>query len=103
MTQTQIAEAFSHGHFELTYSFLSNQVQWHIIGNVLLDGKEAVINNCQQVAGYFQSVTTNFETIHVIAANNKVAINGTAEFIREGKRVSFVEACDVYDLMNKTC
>ncbi len=23
-------------------------------------------------------------------------INGTAEFIREGKRVSFVSSCDVY-------
>lgn len=55
------------------------------------------MDNCRQVAAYFKSVTTIFKTINVISENNKVVINGTAEFIRDGKRVNFVSACDVYE------
>ena len=44
----------------------------------------------------FKAVTTDFKTFHVIADENNVVINGTAEFLRNNKRVSFVSACDIY-------
>jgi hypothetical protein len=34
--------------------------------------------------------------MNIIAEGNKVVINGTAEFLRDNKRISFVSACDVY-------
>ena len=43
-------------------------------------GKQAIIDNCEQVGSYFQSVTTDFKTLNIIAEGNKVVINGTAEF-----------------------
>jgi len=97
MTNKQIAEAFSNGHFELIFPYLANNVQWTVIGENFSDGKQAVMDNCNQIANYFKSVTTNFKTINVIADSSRVVINGTAEFIREGKRISFVSACDVYE------
>ena len=97
MTQKQIAEAFSTGNFELIYPYLADDVQWTVVGEDHFEGKKAVIDNCDQVAGYFQSVTTNFKTINIIADNNRIAVSGTAEFIRDGKRVNFVSACDVYE------
>ena len=97
MTQKQIAEAFSNGNFELTFPYLAKNVQWTVVGDAFFDGKQAVIDNCSQVAHYFKSVTTHFKTINVIAGDGRVAINGTAEFIRDGKRVNFVSACDVYE------
>jgi hypothetical protein len=42
-------------------------------------------------------VTTDFKTLNIIAEGNKVVINGTAEFLRDNQRVSFVSACDVYE------
>ena len=62
-----------------------------------LDGKKAVMDNCEQVAGYFKSITTKFRILNTIADGNRVAVSGTAEFIRDGKRVNFVSACDVYE------
>ncbi|WP_197060002.1 nuclear transport factor 2 family protein [Sporocytophaga myxococcoides] len=97
MTQKQIAEAFSNGNFELIYPYLADNVQWTIVGEDYFEGKKAVTDNCKQVASYFKSVTTNFNTVNTIADNNRVAVSGTAEFIRDGKRVSFVSACDVYE------
>lgn len=82
MTQKQIAEAFSNGNFELTFPYLADSIQRTVIGDNFSDGKQAVMSNCNQIANYFKSVTTNFKTINVIAENNQVAINGTAEFIR---------------------
>jgi molybdopterin converting factor small subunit len=101
MTPKQIAEAFSNGNFEVTYPHLADDVQWTVIGEDNFDGKKAVMDNCEQVAGYFKSVTTNFKTINIIADNNRVAVSGTAEFIRDGDRVNFVSACDVYEFNDK--
>lgn len=97
MTHKQIAEAFSKGNFELTYPYLADNVQWTVVGEDYFDGKKSVMDNCGQVAGYFKSVTTDFKTINIIADNNRVAVSGTAEFIRDDKRVNFVSACDVYE------
>jgi hypothetical protein len=60
-----------------------------------------VIDNCEQVAAYFKSVTTNFTTENIIVDHNRVAIEGTAEFVTAGKRVSYVWACDVYEFNDK--
>ena len=100
MTQRQIAEAFSNGNFELTFPYLADTVQWTVVGDNVSEGKQAVIETCNKVAGYFKSVTTGFKTINIIAETNRFAINGTAEFMRDGKRVNFVSACDVYEFNN---
>jgi ketosteroid isomerase-like protein len=100
MTKTEIAQAFSNGEFELTYNFISDRAEWIVIEEDKFVGKQAIIDNCEQVGNYFKSVTTDFKTLNIIAEGNKVVINGTAEFRRENKRVSFVSACDVYEFDN---
>lgn len=96
-SQKQIAEAFSNGDFELTYPYLSENIVWTVVGENEFVGIKEVINNCEQTAKYFKSVTTKFKTINSIAGENRVAVNGTAEFFRNNKRVAFVSACDVYE------
>ncbi len=97
MTQSAIAEAFSNGQFAITYPYLADHVEWTIVGEVQFSGKEAVITHCEQTAGYFTTVKTDFITLNIISSADRVAINGTAEFIRDGKRVSFISACDMYE------
>lgn len=99
--QKETAEAFSNGRFELAYNHMADDITWTVVGENVFKGKEAVVTNCRQTAEYFNSVTTVFNTTHVIADKDKVAITGTAEFIRNNKRVAFVEACDVYEFNEK--
>jgi hypothetical protein len=97
MTQRQIAEAISGGSFELAYPHLAENIIWSVIGEFQLKGKKNVIEKFEQTSDYFKSVKTDFKTLNVIADKDYVVINGTAEFIRDGRRVAFVSACDVYE------
>ncbi|MGE5943083.1 MAG: nuclear transport factor 2 family protein [Flavobacteriales bacterium] len=97
MTKADIAKAFSNGAFDKTYDHLVEDAVWEVVEENTFVGKNAIMENCKQVAAYFKSVTTNFKTLHVISENDKVVVNGTAEFIRDGKQVSFVSACDLYE------
>ncbi len=88
-TKREVVESFSIGNFELVFPYLSENIEWNIIGENKFDGKPSVIQNCIQTAEYFKSVQTNFTTQDIIETQNKIVIRGTAEFIREGKRVNF--------------
>ena len=100
MTKTEIATAFSNGEFEKTYQFISDNAEWTVIEETRFTGKQAIIGNCEQVANYFKSVTTSIKILNIICDGNKVVINGSAEFLRDNKRISFVSACDVYEFNN---
>jgi hypothetical protein len=93
----QIASAFSDGRFEETFAYLDENILWHVVGENEFKGKEAVISRCKEVASYFASVTTNFVTHHIISEGNQVVVNGTGEFLRDGKRISFILASEWYE------
>ncbi len=97
MTKQEIALAFSNGEFEKTAEFISIDAVWEVVEENTFVGREAIIENCNQVAEYFKSVITDFKKLNVIVQDNKVVINGTAEFSRNGHRISFVSACDLYE------
>ncbi len=97
MTRTEIAQAFSSGEFEKVYPFLAENAEWEVVGENKFSKRQAILDQCQQVSAYFAAVTTRFNIIHVISEKNKVVVSGTAEFIRENQRVSFVSACDLYE------
>jgi len=97
MTKKEIAQAFSHGEFEKTYEFISDNAEWTVVEENYFKGKQAIVDNCEQVGNYFKSVTTNFKTLNIIAQDNNVVIEGTGEFLKDNNRISFVSACDVYE------
>lgn len=93
----RLASAFSDGKFEVTYTHLHENVLWHVVGEKEFIGKQAVINRCEEVAAYFASLTTNFVTNHIISEGNLVVVNGSGEFLRDGKRVSMISASEWYE------
>lgn len=101
VTKTEIARAFSNGEFYKTDDFIANNAVWEVVEEDLFIGKNAIIENCNQVVQYFKSVTTDFKTLNIITEDNKVVVNGTAEFFRDGKQDSFVSACDIYEFNDK--
>lgn len=94
--KSAIATSFSIGNFDSTYEYMAEDICWAVPGEATYTGKEAIIKHCANVAAYFKTVTTNFEVHLVIEEENKIAVTGTAEFIRNGQRVSFVHGCDIY-------
>lgn len=96
-SKKEISELFSNGKFENITSYLSDEIIWNVIGQEIFVGKNSVINNCEQTAKYFESVETNFKTNDIFVLENKVIIVGTAEFKRDGKIISFISACDIYE------
>lgn len=103
MTKSEIAQAFSGGQFEKCLNYLTDQTIWNTPGEQFLTGRKEIEPFCKNITDYLRRVTTNFKELNLIENDRCVAINGTAEFIREGKRVAFVSSCDVYefDLDNK--
>lgn len=98
MQQKEIARLFSEGQFDKTAEFLAETVTWHIYEEKqLLQGKKAVLDFAAQIAEYFQSVTTAFETSGCIAEGNTVAVYGKATFFRNGNTINSVNSCDVYE------
>ena len=92
----QISEEFSKGNFEFAYNYLSQDIQWNIVGDKLLTGKDQVIEFCNKSAEYFREVTTEFSTSNIIADANLVAISGIAVFINKENKRTEVSSCDVY-------
>ncbi len=101
-SKKEIAELFSNGKFEKVMDYLNDEIVWNVVGETVLKGKSAVKENCEQTAAYFKSVQTEFKTNDIIVSENKVIIIGTAEFKRDGERINFISACDVYEF-NEEC
>jgi ketosteroid isomerase-like protein len=95
-SEKQIAEEFSKGNFEFAYNYFAQDIQWNIVGDKLLTGRDDVIDFCNKTALYFKEVTTEFNVSNIIVDNNLVAINGTAVFINEENKRTEVSSCDVY-------
>ena len=93
----KIAQEFSIGNFDSIFQYLSENVQWNIIGQASFKGKTDVMLNCKNTAQYFKSVQTNFLTEDILTYKNKVVVIGTAEFLRDGKRLDFIYATDIYE------
>jgi hypothetical protein len=95
-TIKEIALAFSGGKFEIAYPFLTDDTQWHIIGEKTLKGKDDIIKFCDQTAKYFSEVTTDFQMSNLVVGDDSVAIDGTATFLNKDNKKTFVSSCDVY-------
>ncbi len=98
MTNREIAEFLSTGEYEKVTDKIADNIEWNMYEESdSIKGKQAFIEFAENVAAYFRSVTTKFEMDGVIEDENKIAIYGRAEFIRDGKTVNKVNSCDVYE------
>lgn len=97
MKKSEIATAFSNGEFEKAFPYLTDKTIWNTVGEKYLIGGKEIEKFCKNIIVYFNSVSTRFQQLNLIENENAVAINGTAEFLKEGKRISFISSCDVYE------
>ncbi len=80
---------------------LSDGIVWNIIGENVFNGKNEVMENCEQISKYFKSVQTDFKVEKLIESDHTIFVLGTAEFKRDGTRLNFISACDIYEFNNE--
>ena len=97
----ELALAFSGGKFAIVYPFLTDNTEWNIVGENILQGKDAIIKFCDETAKYFSGVTTDFKMSNLVVGDNSVAIDGTAEFVNAEGKKSSISSCDVYRFENE--
>ena len=98
MTKREIAESLSAGNYEKVIDKLADNIEWNMYEESdFIKGKPEFIEFAEKVGAYFRSVTTRFELSGIIEDENKIAVYGRAEFIRDGKTVNSVNSCDVYE------
>lgn len=98
MTKREIAESLSAGNYEKVADKLADGIEWNMYEESdIIKGKPAFIEFSERIATYFRSITTKFKMDGIIEGENKIAIYGRAEFIRDGKTVNSVNSCDVYE------
>lgn len=91
----KIARDFSLGEFESAYSYLSEDIKWHVVGESKTQGREAVIARCKETRAYFDSINTDFTVFKLIESGNQVIITGSGIFDNNGN-VTRIDACDIY-------
>ncbi len=91
------AIAFSLGEFDKVIESFADGIVWEVVGESLFRGREEVMNNCNIVKSYFESVETSFSVENVLKEGNMVVVIGRGEFFRENTLLSSVEASDYYE------
>ncbi|WP_460674408.1 nuclear transport factor 2 family protein [Larkinella ripae] len=96
LTNQQIAEAFSKHEFELTYPYLSDAIQWNLVGSERIRGKEGVMQTCKESAAYFDTVTTTFAQFVVLTGDDFVVIDSLADYQDAQQQTTRIASCDIY-------
>ena len=91
----EIAQTFSLGQFSSVFQYFAEEIEWHIIGEQHIKGKENVITQCNLIQSHFNATPHQF-TIHAQHQSlNTVIIQGSAEFYHANNN-TIIQACDLY-------
>ena len=93
----QIAEAFSGHRFSDTYDHLAADIRWVLIGGETIQGRDQVIQTCEQTAAELTETTTEFLRFLAIAGTGAVAVDAVARYVGADGTTSVVSSCDIYE------
>jgi hypothetical protein len=93
----RIAEAFCRHRFEETYSYLLDDVRWHLVGDRRIVGREDVVHTCEQSAEYLAGVATTFTRFRLVVGTDSVVVDSEAEYTDRDGASSIVASCDIFD------
>ena len=99
----QIAEAFSGHRFSDAYDHLAADIQWVLIGGETIQGRDQVIQTCEQTAAELTETTTEFLRFLTIAGTDAVAVDAVARYVGADGTTSVVSSCDIYEFRQGCC
>lgn len=92
----RIAEAFSRHDFAVAYPYLAEDVEWDLVGDRRVTGRDAVIATCIGSTEYLATVTTSFERFRVLSGPDFAVVDSVAEYVDGDGGSSRVASCDLY-------
>jgi ketosteroid isomerase-like protein len=93
-TNTELSQQFSEGNFASCYDYFASDIQWKIIGDRMIKGKEDVMKFCKNMLK--ESANTTFKNSNMVVENNQIVVEGNCKFLNEDKTEGEVNYCDVY-------
>lgn len=96
LTTVEIARAFSGHRFDEAFPYLADDVRWIVPGQMVLVGRQAVIDACRSTVADLADTETTF-TRFVSVASGDVAVVDAVGRYRDDSGVTGVSSCDVYE------
>jgi len=84
----------------VAYPYLSDDVEWSLVGGKRLAGPAAVQARCDESSMYLKTVTTAFVSFTVILAPECVIVESEATYTKPSGSISAVASCDVFRFRN---
>ena len=96
-TAAAIAESFSRHRFAETFPHLADDVRWVAVGQVTMQGRQAVIDACEAATAEMAGLTVEFTRFVSIAGPDGAAVDVVARYVDADGNVSVVSSCDIYE------
>jgi ketosteroid isomerase-like protein len=98
-TKQEISNEFSRANFSFCYEHFTNNVEWKIIGDRTLKGKEDVIAFCEQMSS--EIIGSTFNNFNAVTENDYIVIEGKCEYTSGDKQPGHVSYCDIFRFDDK--
>jgi ketosteroid isomerase-like protein len=97
-TNKQLSQQFSEGNFASCFDYFDSNIEWKIIGDKTLEGKEDVVNFCAKMLQ--ETANTTFKNSNMVVENNNIVVEGNCKYFNEDKTEGEVNYCDVFKFEN---
>jgi hypothetical protein len=93
-----ISEAFSGHRFPETYEHLADGVRWELDGELVIEGKDAVVAACESSTAEMAKLTSvEFSHFESVAGDRFAVVDAEARYEEPDGSVSVVSSADVYE------
>ena len=92
-----LAEAFSRHRFDETYAQIADDIRWVLVGGPTLEGRQAVVDACEESARGLATTTSRFTAFRAVSAGDTVVVDSTGEYVSADGHRTTVASCDLYD------
>jgi len=101
MTTTirNISEEFSKGNFSSAFGHFDDDIQWEIVGDKIIKGKEDVTAFCNKMT--IEMGSSQLDNTNIIVENDRVAIEGNCKYLNSEQKPAQIRYCDVYTFENE--
>ena len=100
-TPAQLAEALSSHRFEEVFAHLAADIEWELVGEVTLSGRDAVIDALHATTADLAGTATHFSRFVVVADESTAAVDAVATYTSSDGERSIVASCDFYEFVDR--
>ncbi|WP_202081485.1 nuclear transport factor 2 family protein [Caldalkalibacillus salinus] len=93
MRAKRFNDAFSSGNIDFIIENIAEDVNWHVVGEPKLHGREAVVKMMEPMRGV---VPKEYKTNNILINGNKAIIEGTLTMPKGNGEVQSYAYCDIY-------